>query len=102
MRVRILTLLLALYVTLDFGSASLPGAFAFDPDESVDAVSGASDSVKAVGPLTTDATGWRRDDVLEHVPTPRSLVRPRVRPIVARTVCSAPPRVDPPPPGDDH
>lgn len=103
MRYRILTLLLALYVMLDFGSPSLPGAFAFDPDDSVDAVSRVSDSAEAVVPPSTrDTAVWRGAAFLEDAPLPRPLVRPRVRPVVIRGACSSAPCRDHSAPADDH
>jgi len=103
MRSRTLTLLLALYVMLDFGSASLPGRFAFDPDDSVDAVSRASDWAEAVVPLLMkDTAGWWGHDVLEDTPVPRPVVRPRVRPVVMQSACSSAPCRDHSSPGDDH
>jgi hypothetical protein len=103
MRFRILTLLLTLYVMLDFGSASLPGAFAFDPDDSVDAVSRASDSAEAVAaPLTRDTAGWRGAELREDPSVPRLLVRPRIRPVVIRGACSSAPCRDRSAPPDDH
>jgi hypothetical protein len=39
MKSRRLTLLVALYVTLDLSNPFMPGAFTFDPDESVEGVS---------------------------------------------------------------
>jgi hypothetical protein len=99
---RALVLVLALYVTSDFGSSSLPGAFAFDPDESVEAVSPVSFSSEAEAPASLQTTAaWRVNDLPEDAPVLRGLVS-RVRPVVIWTVYSTASRRDAPAPADDH
>lgn len=100
---RILALVLALYVTSDFGSSSLPGAFAFDPDESVEAISQVSLSSEAEAPAFPPSTAaWQVADLAEDAPVLRRLVPPRVRPVVIRTADSTASHRDAPAPADDH
>ena len=100
---RTLVLLLALYVTFDFGSPFLPGAFAFDPDESVDAISQLSFSAEAeVPPLVQNTAAWREDDLPEGAPALRRLVMPRVMPVMIRRVSSTASHRDAPSPADEH
>lgn len=99
---RILALLVALYVTSDFGSSSLPGAFAFDPDESVEAISQVSLSSETESPAFPQNTAaWRVDDLVEDAPVLRPLVPPRVRPAVIQTVYSTASHRGAPAPADD-
>jgi hypothetical protein len=99
---RILALLLALYITWDFGSSSLPGAFAFDPDESVEAISPVNFSSEVEAPASPQhATAWGVNDLPEDAPVLRRLV-PRVRPVVIWTVYSTASHRDAPAPADDH
>jgi len=100
---RILALLLVLYVTSAFGSSSLPGAFAFDPDESVEAVSQVSLSSEAEAPAFPQNTAaWQVDDLAEDAPVLRRLMPPRVRPVMIRTIDSPASHRDAPAPADDH
>jgi hypothetical protein len=97
---RTLALLLALYITSDFGSACLPGAFAFDPDESVEAIAKVSFSSEAP-PSVQNAGAWGVDDRLGDARPLRQLVRPRARLVVIQTVHSTTSHRDAPSPADD-
>ena len=100
---RILVLVLALYVTLDFGTPLSAGAFEFDPDDSVDAVSVVRDSADAgILPLIKVTAGRRQEDLLDHVRLLRPAARPAARPVLVRRVCPSPPCQGHLPPGDDH
>lgn len=97
---RTLALVLALYVTVDLGSPFLPGMFAFDPDESVEALPRVGVSSEA--PLAVQHAGaWRVDVLPADAPVLRRLVRPRVRPVGVRIAHPRPASSDLSSPADD-
>ena len=96
-----LALVLLLYVTSDFGSSSLPGAFAFDPDESVEAISQLSLSSEAEAPASPQNTApWRVNDLPEDARV-RGVVPPRVRSGGIRTAYATASHRDAPSLADD-
>ena len=98
-----LALVLALYITSDFGSSSLPGAFAFDPDESVEAISQVSLSPEAEAPASPQNTAPWRMNLSEEARGLHGVVPPRVRSGVIRTAhATASHRDAPSPVDDDH
>jgi hypothetical protein len=77
MRVRRLTLLIAFYITLDFGSPFIAGAFTFNADESVDGVHAHRQQVKVKAVSVPMPLPERAEN--KRVPTlapPRHEVRP--------------------------
>jgi hypothetical protein len=78
MRVRRLALLIALYITLDFASPFIAGAFTFNADESVDGVHAHRQQVR----VKAISVPMPMPERAESVPVPR-LVPPRheVRPL---------------------
>jgi len=97
-----LALVLLLYVTSDFGSSSLPGAFAFDPDESVEAISQVSLSSEAEAPAAPQTTApWGVNDLPEDARGLHGVVSPRVRSGVIRTAYATASHRDASPSADD-
>jgi hypothetical protein len=77
MRARRLTLLIGLYVCLDFASPFIPGAFSFNPDESVEGVSAHRRAVKVtVVAIASPAPKRAQTEAIARVAPPRPQSRP--------------------------
>lgn len=101
---RYLVLLIALYVSMDFANPWMPGAFVFDPNESVAGLSARRDMACTAGVSgpASDLTPERR---LRPVRVASLLSVPRARPqtewvVEVRRAHSPTPELAPP--GEDH
>lgn len=98
------TLLLSvlLYVALDLSIPGMPGAFVFEPSESVESVRGARARASADLVAAPEAGGTANSSLLPSDHATRvvqaSRVEPRGRPVRARSLLA---RVDPAPPSED-
>lgn len=96
-------LLVALYVFLDFSVPFIPGAFDFDPDESVEALVKHADARGVLSMPSTQAPVWSswEQDEKPRFPVMHGLAPQSSRTFGLRRV----PRLsssDPPSPTDDH
>ncbi len=100
---RLPVLLLIMYVCVDLSSPLWPGAFNFDPDDSVDGLRSEQTRQDLVPPLSEPAAG-RHPTAGRLLPRVTRLSRPAPAPersrFVQRSRFSTPP--DPVPSGDDH
>ena len=96
-------LLLILYVCLDLSSPLWPGAFNFDPDDSVDGLR-SDQSRQDLAPPASEPAAGRHPTAGRLLPRGKHLPRLSAAParsrFVQRSQLSPPP--DPAPSGDDH
>ena len=95
---RPLILVIAIYVGLDLGNPFMPGAFIFDPAQSVEGAHGERGRHQLVA-LT--AEGTPRVETADTAAPPRRPA-PAARPWLAEPRPAHVPASDPPPTSDDH
>ncbi len=102
MKAKRLTLLVLLYVTVDLSSPFIPGAFSFNPDESVDGIDVRDERTPRVSVTSAHSLAVRP---VAHKALPAVVQRARVIRVLERFVdmrqthgASA----DPQPPTEDH
>ena len=100
---RAVALLVALYLALDFSTPLIPGAFTFNPDESVEVVAdsgyGAAVAVLAAMPDVTPS--WHEHSGTD-MPILRLAARPLFTPIVVTRLLALRADPEPSPSPDDH
>jgi hypothetical protein len=98
MRARRLILMIAVYVSLDLTNPFMPGAFIFDPEQSVEGVHGERGRV----PLVVLATPAPPRVATEGSEPARRRPAPTARKWFAEPPTAHVPASDPPPLADDH
>src|SRR5260370_8252541 len=97
---RVLIVALLVYVTLDLSIPAMPGAFGFDPDDSVESVyqTRARAAAEAAIPPASGAAVF----VLSELPPYTGRLRPPVGPAPERSPPSPPSSPSAPPPPPPH
>ncbi len=98
MRARRLILVIAIYVGLDLTNPFMPGAFTFDPEQSVEGVHGERGGQQLVAPGTPAAPRVQTDRTL----APPRRPAPAARKWFAGLRPAHVPVSDPPPRSEDH
>lgn len=100
-RRRGLLLALLVYVTLDLSLPAMPGAFVFEPDDSVESITRARESATAVAPPLIDRSAPPAGLTVSVVPAPPVPERLRLVPRVHHAVPAPARRRSAPPVAED-